>query len=52
MNFNIRNWSIFQAWQFNGAVCLKALFFLLIAAPFFFIFNNYNIAGISLEIKK
>ena len=44
-----RNWSIFQAYQFKGAVCLKALFFVDFR-PFFL--NNYNVARISLEIKK
>ena len=44
-----RNWSIFQAYQFKGAVCLKGLFFVDFR-PFFL--NNYNVARISLEIKK
>ena len=44
-----RNWSIFQEYQFKGAVCLKALFF-VDSRPFFL--NNYNVARISSEIKK
>ena len=52
MNFNIqKSFFFFQACQFKGAVCLKALF-LVDFRPFFFKFNNYNVARISLEITK
>ena len=46
-----RNWSVLQAYQFKGAVCLKALSFVDFR-PFFLKFSNYNVARISLEIKK
>ena len=46
-----RNWSIFQAYQFKVPVCLKALLFVNFR-PFFLKFNKYNVARISLAIKK
>ena len=46
-----RNWSVFQAYQFKGAVCLKALS-CVDFRPSFLKFSNYNVARISLEIKK
>ena len=45
------NWSIFQAYPFKGAVCLKGLSFVDFR-PFFLKFSNYNVARILLEIKK
>ena len=51
MNFNIQKSFFFQACQFKGAVCLKALFFVDFL-PFFLLINIYNVARISLEITK